>query len=140
MKKSLAHLAAFLLVFVSINNIHAGTLALDKEVKKSILGYCLAFDDVADDIKLEVARTNNNGESTKSTSSCSAYLKMQPTQTKDELKQEINLADMRAAYCHLYNALSGLGADNGFYSTLSSHETEDGSATKITFRFDKNPC
>jgi len=140
MNKPLAHLAFFLLVSASTNNSYADSLALDKEVKKSLLGYCLAFEEIADDIKLEVTRPNNIGESTKSNSNCSAYLKVQPTQTKDNPRQEINLADMRAAYCHLYNALGELGTDNGFYSTLSSHKTEDDSATEITFRFDKNPC
>ncbi|WP_299770366.1 hypothetical protein [uncultured Pseudoteredinibacter sp.] len=140
MNKPLAHLAFFLLVSASINNSHADSLALDKEVKKSILGYCLAFEEIADDIKLEVIYPNNNVKTINFNSNCSAYLKMQPTEAQDKLKQEIDLADMRAAYCHLYNALGDLGADNGFYSTLSSHETEDGSATEITFRFDKNPC
>lgn len=140
MKKPLAHLAFFLLVSASTNNSYADSLALDKEIKKSILGYCLAFEEIAEDIKLEVTRPNNNGESTKSTSICSAYLKVQPTKTKDRLKQEIDLADMRAAYCHLYSALGDLGTENGFYSTLSSHKTEDSSAKEITFRFDKNPC
>ncbi|MCV6622406.1 MAG: hypothetical protein OIF51_11730 [Cellvibrionaceae bacterium] len=129
-----------MLVSASIDNIHADSLALDKEVKKSILGYCLAFEEVADDIKLEITYPNNNGKTTNFNSNCSAYLKMQPTQAQDKLKQEVDLADMRAAYCHLYNALGGLGADKGFYSTMSPHETEDGSAKEITFRFNKNPC